>query len=56
MALASLSIDTGKRPSELVSWNEEDDWLNRLFFDFDILQAYHEEEAKAHKKAMKRGR
>ncbi len=56
MALASLAIDTGKRPSDLVSWNSEEDWLNRLLFDFDVMKTYHEEEAKAQKKAMKKRR
>jgi len=56
MALASLSLDTGKRPSDLVSWNEEYEWMGRLLFDFDVMKTYHEEEAKAQKKAMKRRR
>ena len=56
IALASLAIDTGKRPSELVSWNENEDWLNRLLFDFDVMKEYHEEEARAQKKAMKKRR
>jgi len=54
IALGSLASDLSKRPSELVSWNEEDDWLNRLLFDFDIMGAFHEAENKAQKKAMKR--
>jgi hypothetical protein len=54
IALGSLAVDLGKRPSDLVSWTQEDDWFNRLLFDFDIMSAFHDAENKAQKKAMKR--
>jgi hypothetical protein len=52
--LGSLAKDTGNRPSDLVSWTDEEDWFNRLMFDFNIMNAYHDAENKAMKKASKR--
>jgi hypothetical protein len=54
VSLGVISIDTGTRPSSLISWNEEEEWMERLFFDMEVMRTYHEEENKIQKKAMKR--
>jgi len=54
IALGMLAVDTGKRPSSLVSWNDEEEWMGRLFFDLEVMAKYHDAEVKAQKKAMKR--
>ncbi|MFA5306096.1 MAG: hypothetical protein WC365_01465 [Candidatus Babeliales bacterium] len=54
VALGIVAIDTGQRPSTLLTWTEEEDWMARLLFDFDVINTYHTEENKEQKKAMKR--
>jgi len=49
-----MSIDMGIRPSELLSWTDEEEWDARLMFDMDIMSAYKTAESQANKKAMKR--
>lgn len=49
-----MCCDLGKRPSEMIQWNDEDEWQERLYFDLDIYAAYLREKSKIMKKAGRR--
>ena len=46
--------DFGKRPSEMICWNDEEDWEQRLFFDLDVYTAYLKEKEKALKRQRRK--
>jgi hypothetical protein len=50
-----MCCDIGKRPSEMICWNEEEDWQERLAFDMDVYAAFMKEKERIMKKAQ-RGR
>lgn len=56
VALGSLAKDINERPSTLLTWTEEEDWISRLIFDFHIMNEYHKAEQKAQKKALRGGK
>lgn len=51
-----VSCDLGQRPSSLLGWVDEEDWIGRLFFDLEMVSKYHEAELKAQEKAVKKNK
>ena len=43
-SIGALSELTGKRPSSFFEWNDENDWVQRLFFDIEIVSQYKKKE------------
>lgn len=37
IAIGILSMNCGKRPSELFEWNDENEWIERLMFDLYVV-------------------
>lgn len=49
-----MCCDIGKRPSEMIQWNDEEDFQERLLFDMDVYSAYLREKEKIMKKSRRR--
>lgn len=42
ITIATIAMNSGKRPSELFEWNDEDEWDKRLLFDMMVYMRYYE--------------
>ena len=52
--LGALSEITGQRPSSFFSWNDEEEWLDRLIFDMYIVGILKKEELKQYQKTQQK--